>query len=210
MGARTAMLVYADGDVAAGLSGAAEFADEAGAAELLGLLWPPARIRPDGEEPWDLGDALFPPQGRACALSTPEVDVLCDQALMLDRPSQLPAHLVDASVGRTLYLHAMHNAVDWFAFAVWRDGVLVRSLSVSPDDGVLEDTGERLAFEEPYWAGERPASVAGYPLPFHPLELGEQAVREFFGFEVEGAADGGPAAGRLDPWAVELFGFQIG
>lgn len=203
------MLVYADGDVATGLAGAAEFADEAGAADLLGLLWPPARIRPDGEEPWDLGDALFPPQGRACALSTPEVDVLCDQALMLDRPSQLPAHLVDASVGRTLYLHAMHNAVDWFAFAVWRDGALVRSLSLSPDDGILEDTGERLAFEAPYWAGERPAS-AGYPFPFHPLALGEQAVREFFGFDVEGAEDGGPAAGRLDPWAVELFGFQIG
>ncbi|MCP2263163.1 DUF6928 family protein [Promicromonospora thailandica] len=210
MGAKTAMLVYADGDVAEGLSGAAEFADEAGAADLLGLLWPPARIRPDGEEPWDLGDALFPPQGRACALSTPEVDVLCDQALMLDRPSQLPAHLVAASVGRTLYLHAMHSAVDWFAFAVWRDGALVRSLSVSPEDGVLEDAGERLAFEEPFWAGDHPAPAgADYPLPFHPLALGGQAASEFFGFDVQGA-DGGPAAGRLDPWAVELFGFQIG
>lgn len=211
MGAKTAMLVYADGDVAAGLAGAAEFADAAGAAELLGLLWPPARIRPDGEEPWELGDAVFPPQGRACALSTPEVDVLCDQALMLDRPSQLPAHLVDASMGRTLYLHAMHSAVDWFAFAVWRDGVLVRSLSLSPDDGILEDTGQRLAFEEPFWAGEHPMSDGddGYPFPFHPLELGEHALREFFGFNIEGD-DGGPSAGRLDPWAVELFGFQVG
>lgn len=208
MGAKTAMLVYADGDVATGLTGAADFADEASAAELLGLLWPPARIRPDGEEPWDLGDAVFPPEGRACALSTPEVDVLCDQALMLDRPSQLPAHLVDASMGRTLYLHAMHSVVDWFAFAVWRDGALVRSLSLSPDDGVLEDTGERLAFEQPFWAGEHPAG-GDYALPFHPLELGEHALREFFGFNIEGADDGGPSAGRLDPWAVELFGFQV-
>jgi hypothetical protein len=210
MGAKTAMLVYADGDVAVGLTEAAEFADEAGAAELLGLLWPPARIHPDGEEPWELGDAVFPPQGRACALSTPEVDVLCDQALMLDRPSQLPAHLIGASMGRTLYLHAMHSAVDWFAFAVWRDGVLVRSLSLSPDDGVLEDTGKRLAFEEPFWAGKHPAPAGtGYPFPFHPLVLGDQALQEFFGFSGEGADDGGPSAGRLDPWAVELFGFQI-
>jgi hypothetical protein len=208
MGAKTAMLVYADGDVADGLADAAEFADEAGAAELLGLLWPPARIQPDGEEPWELGDAVFPPQGRACALSTPAVDVLCDQALMLDRPSQLPAHLVDASLGRTLYLHAMHSAVDWFAFAVWQDGALVRSLSLSPDDGVLEDTGGRLAFEEPFWAGRHPVG-GDYALPFHPLELGEHALREFFGFNIEGADDGGPSAGRLDPWAVELFGFQV-
>ena len=41
-------------------------------------------------------------------------------------------------------------------------------------------------------------------------EEGDEAVREFFGFDLEGADDGGPAAGRLDPWAVELFGFQIG
>lgn len=209
MGAKTAMLVYADGDVAEGLTGAAEFADEAGAAELLGLLWPPAKIHPDGEEPWDLGDAVFPPAGRACALSTPEVDVLCDQALMLDRPSQLPAHLVGASMGRTLYLHAMHSAVDWFAFAVWRDGELVRSLSLSPDDGVLEDAGERLPFEEPFWAGTHQLSDAGYPFPFHPLELGEHALREFFGFSGEGADDGGPSALRLDPWGVELYGFQV-
>lgn len=210
MGAKTAMLVYADGDVAAGLTEAAEFADEAGAAELLGLLWPPARIRPDGEEPWELGDAVFPPPGRACALSTPEVDVLCDQALMLDRPSQLPAHLVGASVGRTLYLHAMHSAVDWFAFAVWQNGALVRSLSLSADDGILEDTGERLAFEKPFWAGSHPAPAGdGYPFPFHPLVLGEQALQEFFGFSGEGAEDGGPSTVRLDPWSVELFGFQV-
>ncbi|HEV6954371.1 MAG TPA: hypothetical protein VKY86_14120 [Promicromonospora sp.] len=209
MAARTAMLVYTDGDVATGLSGATEFADEAGAADLLGLLWPPARIRPDGEEPWELGDAMFPPQSRACALSTPEVDVLCDQALMLDRPSQLPAHLVAASVGRTLYLHAMHDVVHWCAYAVWRDGVLVRSLSLSGEDGVLEDTGEPLAFEQPFWAGERTARAKeGFAVPFNPLELGELAVREFFGFEVLGD-DGAPAAGRLDPWAVELFGFEI-
>ncbi|MGW3628080.1 DUF6928 family protein, partial [Streptomyces sp. NPDC000880] len=29
----------------------------------------------------------------------------------------------------------MHSVVDWLAFAVWEDGRLIRSLSLSPDDG---------------------------------------------------------------------------
>jgi hypothetical protein len=29
----------------------------------------------------------------------------------------------------------------------------------------------------------------GCPLPFHPLELGEEALREFFGFQLEGFVD---------------------
>jgi hypothetical protein len=51
----------------------------------------------------------------------------------------------------------MHSVVDWFAFAVWQDGRLKRSLSLSPDSGVLEDIGAKLPFEEPYWSGKHPA-----------------------------------------------------
>ncbi|WP_206074554.1 DUF6928 family protein [Antribacter gilvus] len=210
MGAKTAMLVYADGGVAEALGSAAGYADEESAAELLTLLHPSHQIRPDGEEPWELADAVFPPEGRACALSAPTVDVLCDQALMIDRPSQLPEHLVAASAGRRLVLHAMHSVVDWFAFAVWEDGVLVRSLSLAPDDGVLEDLGDRLPFEEPYWAGEHPASPWSpdsppYPLPFHPLALGERALLELFGFSLEGEGE----EHAVDPWEVQLFGFEV-
>jgi hypothetical protein len=50
----------------------------------------------------------------------------------------------------------MHSVVDWLAFAVWEDGVLVRSLSLSPDGGGLENIGEPYDFEVPYWAGEYP------------------------------------------------------
>ncbi|MDT0546544.1 hypothetical protein AB0H07_41450 [Streptomyces sp. NPDC021354] len=49
---------------------------------------------------------------------------------MIDSPSRLPEHLVAASAGRRLILHAMHSVVDWFAFAVWDDGRLIRSLSL--------------------------------------------------------------------------------
>ncbi|MEU6287191.1 hypothetical protein [Streptomyces sp. NPDC046988] len=68
-----------------------------------------------------------------------------------------------ASVGRRLILHAMHSAVDWLAFAVWEDGRLDRSLSLSPDSGVTENIGEPLPFELPYWAGERPADIVSGP-----------------------------------------------
>ena len=69
--------------------------------------------------PWELADALYPPEGTVCALSVPGLDLVCDQEIMIDRPSQLPGHLVAASRGRRLYLHAMHDVVDWLAFAVW-------------------------------------------------------------------------------------------
>lgn len=88
----------------------------------------------------------------------------------------------------------MHSVVDWFAFAVWRAGQLERSLSLSPDSGVLEDIGAKMAFELPYWAGEHPAVDANdeddvYPFPFHPLDLGEAALAEFFGYQLEGFID---------------------
>ncbi len=76
----------------------------------------------------------------------------------------------------------MHSVVDWLAFAVWEDGRLVRSLSLSSDDGVMEDVGDPMPFEAAYWGGEYPVphdpewSDEPYPLPFHPLELGEVAL----------------------------------
>jgi hypothetical protein len=93
----------------------------------------------------------------------------------------------------------MHSVVDWFAFAKWMNGKLVRSLSLSPDDGILEDMGQRLAFEEPFWSGKNPVTNDDgddeCPLPFHPLELGEAALREFLGYQLEGFKD----SARLQP-----------
>jgi hypothetical protein len=92
------------------------------------------------------------------------------------------------------------------------DGVLgddTRSLSVSPDGGIVENIGEPYDFERPYWAGERPAgpTLSGdpYPLPFHPLELGEDALRALFGFILEGFPD----PNDVDPFEVPLRGFRV-
>jgi hypothetical protein len=86
----------------------------------------------------------------------------------------------------------MHSVVDWFAYAIWAgDGTLRRTLSLSPDSGIIENIGAPLDFEEPYWAGLRPVETTGfsgqpYPLLFHPLELAEDALRALFGFNFEG------------------------
>lgn len=111
---------------------------------------------------------------------------MCTGDVALDAPSQVDPRFLAEALGRTTYVHAMHSVVDWGAFAVWAsDGTPRRALSLSPDSGIVENTGEPYPFEVPYWAGERPVGD-GYPLPFHPLELAEDALRAFFGFTYEG------------------------
>ncbi|MFJ9567108.1 DUF6928 family protein [Streptomyces fuscichromogenes] len=209
MGARTGLLVYADGDIP-GLLRAVGAADRDRTVAMLRRLYPGREFEEcDGSTLWDGG---YPPNGTVYAASWPGVDVIGDQRVMIDRPSRLPAHLVAAGAGRRLVLHAMHSAVDWLAFAVWEDGRLVRSLSLSPDSGVMENVGRPLPFELPYWAGDRPVGTEPrpdedeepYPLPFHPLELGEDALRALCGFVHEGC----PEPDDVDADAIGLYGFR--
>lgn len=161
----------------------------------------------------DLYDGVYPPDGITYAASWPGVEIICDRRVMIDSPSLLPAPLVAASAGRRLVLHAMHSVVDWLAFAVWEDGCLIRSLSLSPDDGIIENIGQPLPFELPYWAGDRPADTIPWPgeeeepyaLPFHPLELGEDALRALCGFIQEGM----PEPDDVDAENIELHGFVV-
>jgi hypothetical protein len=161
MGAKTAVLAYADAAVADVLQGEPD-GDYDRAAALVSRVRPGHRIDADGEEPWELADAIYPPEGTVCALAAPGLDFVCDLGFMIDRPSQLPEPLVAASRGRRLYLHAMHSVVDWLAFAVWEDSRLLRSLSLCPASGIIETIGERLPFELPYWDGHHPVE----PDPF--------------------------------------------
>jgi hypothetical protein len=133
-----------------------------------------------------------PPEYHVYAGCFPGLTVVCTPDAALDRPSQLNPQFLDEAAGRMVYLHAMHSVVDWFACAIWAsDGTLQRALSLSPRSGIIENTGTPLAFESEFWAGERPVETTGfdgppYPLPFHPLELGEEALRALFGFNWEG------------------------
>jgi hypothetical protein len=62
------------------------------------------------------------------------------------------------------------------------------------------------------WAGEHPVEpmsglpdTGPYPLPFHPLELGEDALQALFGFVIEGM----PGPDDIDADAVHLHQFRV-
>ncbi|MFI5711841.1 DUF6928 family protein [Kribbella sp. NPDC051620] len=214
MGAKDWMLMYAEGTIAEVLRTHPQ-PDRAATRALVERLHPETLLTAvtDG----NLLENPNPPDGLVYAGVYPGLTVLCSGTVALDRPSTLPAKYLAEANGRTVYLHATHSVVDWFAYAIWApDGTLTRSLSLAPDDGVMENIGQPLPFEHAYWAGEHPL-VAGdpvpvsraylpgrspatpdspppmpsegadsYPLPFHPLELSEAALRTLFGFVYEG------------------------
>lgn len=209
MGAKTGLLAFADGDVPTALRRGGT-PDARRTAELVRRAHPGFEVSAtDGNT---LSDGSYPPDDVTYAASLPGVDILCDRRFMVDRPSELPAHLLGLAAGRRVVLHAMHSVVDWLAFAVWEDGELVRSLSVSPDGGVGEDIGTPYAFELPYRAGQHPVLPTAewddeepYPLPYHPLELGEEALRHLFGFIIEGRRH----PDDVDADAIALLGFRV-
>jgi hypothetical protein len=80
---------------------------------------------------------------------------------------------------------------------------------------VLFALGDSFARLGPYWSGQHPAvdpedivqeddGTPPYPFPFQPLELGEAALREFFGYQLEGYND----SSLLDPQSVPLARFK--
>jgi hypothetical protein len=200
VGAKDWMIVYADGDVRPVLRKAPE-PDRDATRALVARLYPDHEITPldDG----NLNHNANPREGEVYAGCFDGLTIVCTDDAALDAPSQVDPRFL--ALGRTTYLHAMHSVVDWGAFAEWApDGTLRRALSLSPDSGIVENTGTPYEFEAPYWAGERPVGD-GYPLPFHPLDLAEAALRAFFGFTYEGV--------RLDDDPeladVVLLGFAV-
>lgn len=207
MGAKSALLAFTDGDLRPALLGAVR-PDPAEVAELLRELHPGYEVTPIGEG--SLGDYVYPPEDTSYATILAGAELFCDRRLVPGSPSQLPPRLLRAGADRRIIVHGMHSGSDWLGFAVWENGDLVRSLSVSPDGGVGENIGEPYEFELPYWAGEHPVrpSFPGdgpYPLPFHPLELGGDALRALFGFIEEGR----PQPDDIDPFEVPLHGFRV-
>ena len=203
MGAKTWMLVYANGKVGDALRGSPKL-DRDATQQLATSLFPKEKLVPVGK-----GDLSYtgPPDDELHIGCFPGVSIVAAKEFGIDYPSKLPTSFISGGASRTVYLHAMHSVVDWIAFAQWIDGKLVRSLSVSPDSGVMEDVGQRLPFEVPFWSGEKPATddeEDSYPLPFHPLELGEEALKEFFGYQLEGVD--GPTL--LEPESIPLVKYK--
>jgi hypothetical protein len=182
------MVLYAESAVRPVLQSAPELDRDATRA-LVARLYPGRRLTETADG--TLFEDANPPDNHVYAGCFRGLTVVCTADVALDRPSELDRRFRTEIRGRTLYLHAMHSVVDWFAYAIWSgDGELRRSLSLSPDSGIIENIGNPLAFEEPYWAGQKTLETdddeGSYPLPFHPLELAEDALRALFGFNYEG------------------------
>lgn len=205
MGAKTWMLVYADGLMSGRLLQTST-PDRAATLALAHRLFPGETLEPleDGSLGW-----TAPSDEEILVGCFPGFAVVAAKEFAMDYPSKLPQRFIDAADGRAVYLHAMHSVVDWFAFGVWENGRLKRSLSLSPDSGLLEDLGARFAFEVPYWEGEHPVLEPGedpadYPFVFHPLELGEAALGALFGYHLEGLID----ASMVDAETIPLMRFR--
>ncbi|MEU4219703.1 DUF6928 family protein [Actinoplanes sp. NPDC026623] len=210
MGAKTALLAFVDGDLPTALrrAGGSERSGAAEAEAVVRRLSPGYEVTPIQEG--SLSEDCYPPDDVAFAAVLPGAVLLCDRRLVSVAPSELPDHLLAEAAGRRILLHSMHSVSDALTFAVWEGGRLVRSLSVSPDTGIVEDIGEPYPFERPYLAGEHPVTNTfpgrgPYPLPFHPPALGEEALRALFGFVIEGR----PRPDDVDTDAVGLSGFRV-
>jgi hypothetical protein len=163
-------------------------------------------------EPIEDGDLSFtcPPDDEIYIGCFPGASIIASGDFRIDYPSRLDPLFLNAAQESIVYLHAMHSVVDWFAYAVWDKGELKRSLSLAPDYGVMEDIGLRLPFEEPYWSGQHPVcdpekdEDCDYPFPFHPLELGEAALLNLFGYQIEGFVD----SNQFEPEEIPLAGFK--
>lgn len=182
------MIAYSDGN-ARDILAARPTLDRSGTAALAGTLFPSEKL--EALDDGNLGHTCPEPDELVIGCF-PGLSIVSATDFALDRPSLLPAHFLEHGSGRVVYLHAMHSMVDWLAFAIWKDQTLERSLSLAPDAGIIEDIGSRMPFEESYWAGRHPATRSDgdqkslYPFAFHPLELGEAALRDFFGYQLEG------------------------
>lgn len=205
MGAKTWMLVYSDGDQKEVLRSKPKLDRDATVA-FASRLFPDEKLKllEDGNL-----SSTCPPDNELVVGCFPGVRIVAGKEFAINYPSKLPAHFLDCAGHQNLYLHAMHSVVDWFAYAIWNDGDLRRSLSLSPDYGLLEDIGARMPFEDPYWAGahadiDPDQGDISYPFVFHPLELGEAALLDLFGYQLEGTS----GAPQLDPENITLMRFK--
>lgn len=96
MGAKTALLAFAEGDLRPALRGAGR-SDPAEAIDLVRELHPGYEVTPLGDG--SLGDDFYPPDDTTYATVLAGAELFCDRRLVYDRPSQLPVRLHQAGAG---------------------------------------------------------------------------------------------------------------
>jgi hypothetical protein len=199
MGAKTWMLVYSDRDASEKLK-SNPVLDRVETDRLVKKLFANENLQPieDGNLSY-----TCPPNNQIFAGCFEGISIIAAKEFGIDYPTKIDSRFIDSVSNKTVYLHAMHSVVDWFAFAKWENGKIIRALSVSPDSGFIENIGEKLSFEKAYWDGKHPVDD-DYPLPFHPLDLGEEALKHFFGYQLEGYIDDT----LLNPELIPLVGYE--
>lgn len=186
MGARFALLGFTDGETPLDLRN--QVADPERSAAIAKRLYPRTGYCKDAEV--SLADGGWPPRGEFGIALFPSAVLIATIDAHLYNPTKLHPRYGKAGLGRTMLLVTQRSYNDMSAYARWEDGRLVRSLSVNPIGKVWEDRGTPAAFEHRFWAGDHPVSD-DYPLPFHPLEMGEAAVEALFALVYEGVLDPG-------------------
>ena len=99
------------------------------------------------------------------------------------RLGELNSRLRQAVPAEDVYACAFNEKEGWAGFAHWQDGELKRVFSGTRFE-LMEDTGLPLAFENPYWAGEKAEDLGGISLPFEPRDLMEEAQRNWMGISI--------------------------
>lgn len=205
MGAKTWMVVYSNGDVPAVLNKNLDTKTD-GNLEILKSLFPNNKFNEV-----ESGNLAFtcPGSNTVQIANLGELLVVATEEVAIDNPSKISSRFISFSNYKYIYIFAMHSGSDWFAFSVWDNKTLIRSLSISPDSGIIEDIGEKLSFELEYWAGQRPAvdsdeDEESYPLPFHPLEFGESALLHLMGYQYEGVE----SLNKIDPEKIVMHCYQ--
>ncbi|MDG6102385.1 hypothetical protein Daura_43340 [Dactylosporangium aurantiacum] len=163
--------------------------DKPAARLLAERLFPGAALEEIGD--LLLADALDPPRDVVYVGCYAGLDLVSSWTLTPQRPSQLDPVVHAATGRRQTLLHAAHGDAAWCSFGLWRDGALVRALSVCTDPGVLEDTGERLPFEA--------------DAPHDPAGLGDRALQALMGFSCAGH----DRLDDVDPELIPVVAYRV-
>lgn len=205
MGAKTWMLVYSNGDVPSIWAKEPALKSDRHT-EVLNYFFPKSKF--SEIESSSLAFAC-PPTDDVYISDLGDILVVASDVIAIDNPSNISQQFINFKGYKYTYLFAMHSVVDWFAFAIWENGNLIRSLSLSPDSGIIEDIGSKLPFEEDYWLGKHSAvdpedDEDSYPLPFHPLDFGASALLELMGYQFEGLE----SLNKVDPESIKMHCFR--
>jgi len=129
MGAKVCMLIYLDDPTAYALAQSPTLNGPA-TDTLVNKLFPHTHLSQVG-----MGNlaASNPTKGAIYAACFGGLSIVAAEEFGGDHPSKLTQHFLTPGNEQQVVLLAMHSVVDWFAYAYWQRGRLVRALSLAPD-----------------------------------------------------------------------------